>query len=207
MAEFTLHNIDTKGTTPMTSITKSGLIIALWVFLFALTGCGKAPVAGNSPEQSQSQQAQKEISTVVETFLGAIRAGRDNEVFNLLSPKAREIFGRDRLPSVPASDTAEFRVDTVQLVSENEAQVKTTMVDFDENGQRVEDSLAWALRKTEEGWRIVGTAFVFVEGMEPVVVNFESREAIAQAEAQVEAQTKAMAAGLQRQNDAGTMKR
>ena len=191
----------------MTSITKSGLIIALWVFLFALTGCGKAPVAGNSPEQSQSQQAQKEISTVVETFLGAIRAGRDNEVFNLLSPKAREIFGRDRLPSVPASDTAEFRVDTVQLVSENEAQVKTTMVDFDENGQRVEDSLAWALRKTEEGWRIVGTAFVFVEGMEPVVVNFESREAIAQAEAQVEAQTKAMAAGLQRQNDAGTMKR
>ena len=175
----------------MTSIFQSGLTVLLLVSLLVLPGCGKTPVAGNSAEESQhSQQTEQEITAAVETFLNAVRAGNDAEVFNMFSPKAREVCGPDHLPGIPASDTAEFRIEDVHLVNDHEAQVKTTMIDLDENRQKVEEPIAWALRKTEEGWRIVGTAFVFVEGMEPVVVNFESREAIALAEAQVEAQAR-----------------
>jgi len=173
----------------MTSTTKSGLIVLLWFFLVAFASCGKTPIVG------QPQTVQTEITAAVEKFLEAVRAGNDEEIFMAFSPKAREVCRRDKLPSMPASDTAEFRVDAVQLVNDNEARVKTTMIDLDATGQKVEEPIAWALRKTEEGWRIVGTAFVFFEGMEPIVVNFESRDAIAQAEAQVEAQSKAVVAG------------
>ena len=184
----------------MTLFFKSPLFAFLLVFVIGLVGCGKAPVA----EQAASEQAnsvKKEITVVVEKFLNAVRSGNDDEIFMMLSPKAREVCGKDRLPSVPASDVAEFRIDTIQLVSDLEAQVSTTMFDLDQTGQKMEDTLAWALRKTEEGWKIVGTAFVFFEGMEPVIVNFESREAIAEAEAQVEAQQKAMAAQIQKMNE------
>jgi len=178
----------------MTSIIKSGLIVSLWVTLFAFSGCGKAPVA------EKSQAIQKEITAAVEKFLSAVRSGNDEEIFNMLSPKAREVCGRDQLPSVPASDTAEFRVDLVNLINDSEAQVRTTMIDLDETGQKVEDSIAWALRKTEEGWRIAGTASVFFEGMDPIIVNLESREAIAEAKAQFDAQSKAIAAEIQKVN-------
>jgi len=189
----------------MTSTFKSGLIVSLLVSLFALSGCGQAPVAENSAEQSQA--AKKEIAAAVEKFLNAVRSGSDEEVFNMLSPKAREVCGRDRLPSIPASDTANFRIDAIHLVSKSEAQVRTTMIDFDAGGQKVEDSIAWALRQTEEGWRIVGTAFEFFEGMEAIVINFESREAIAEAEAQVEAQAKTINASVQGRDNGGTIKR
>jgi len=179
----------------MTSIMKSGLIVSLWVALFTLSGCGKAPVAENSV--GEPQVAQKEVTEAMEKFLNAVRSGNDGAIFNMLSPKAREVCGRDRLPSIPASDTANFRVDEVILLSDTEAQVRTTMIDLDETRQKVEDSIAWALRKTAEGWQIAGTAFVYYEGMEPIIVNFESREAIAQAEAQVEAQAKAISARIQ----------
>ena len=176
----------------MTSMIKSGLVISLWVSLLTLSGCGKAPVAESTTGQSQA--AQKEITTAVEKFLSAVRQGNDEEIFNMLSPKAREICGRDQLPSIPASDTAEFRVDLVNLVNDTEAQVRTTMIDLDETGQKIEDSIAWALRKTEEGWRVAGTASVFFEGMDPIIVNFESREEMVHAKAQYEAQAKAVAA-------------
>jgi len=186
----------------MTSIFKSGLTVSFLVYLFALSGCGKNPVAENAVEPTQV--AQKEVSAAVEKFLGAVRAGNDQEVFNMFSPKAREVCGRDTIPSVPASDTADFRIDVVHLVSDTEAQVRTTMIDLDENGQKVEESIAWALRKTEEGWRIAGTAFEIFEGMDPIVVNFESREAIAEAEAQAKAQAKTI---VQERNEPPTLKR
>ena len=179
----------------MTSIFRSGLVLSLWVSFFALSGCGKAPVAENSAGQSQT--AQQEVKAAVEQFLGAVRSGNDEAIFNMLSPDARKVFGRDKLPSIPASDTADFRIDAVNLLNDREAQVRTTMIDLDDTGQKVEDSIAWALRKTEEGWRIAGTAFVFFEDMDPIIINFESREAIAQAEAQVEAQAKAVANRMQ----------
>ncbi len=171
-------------------------VASLLLSLLFCTGCGKTPVA-EPVASDQTPPAQNEVRAVVEKFLSAIRSGNDEEVFNMFSAKSREICGRDRIPSVQASDTAEFKIDSVELVGQTEARVCTTLIDTEQNGQRVEDPFAWALRKTDEGWRIVGTAFVFVEGMEPVVINFESREAIAEAEAQVEAQTKVMAAKLQ----------
>ncbi len=178
----------------------SKFVASLFLTLVFCTGCGKTPVA-EPVASDQTSPAQQEVQAVVEKFLNAVRSGNDEEVFNMLSAKSREVCGRDRLPSVQASDTAEFKIDSVQLVGETEAQVRTTIIDTDQNGQKVEDPCAWALRKTEEGWRIVGTAFVFVEGMDPVVVNFESRDAIAEAEAQVEEQTKIMAAKLQELNE------
>ena len=180
----------------MKNFFKSHLFALLLVSVVGLVGCGKAPVTEQAANE-QADSVKKEISAAVEKFLNAVRSGSDEEIYMMLSPKAREVCGKDRLPSMPASDTAEFRIDTIQLVNDSEAQVSTTMFDLDQTGQKMEDTLAWALRKTEEGWRIVGTAFVFIEGMEPVIVNFESREAIAEAEALVEAQQKAVAAQIQ----------
>ena len=205
MKNFSSGVFEQKQITILRKITmnfffKSHLFALLLVSVVGLVGCGKAPVA----EQSAGEQAdsvKKDVSAAVEKFLNAVRSGSDEEIYMMLSPKAREVCGKDRLPSMPASDTAEFRIDTIQFVSDSEAQVSTTMFDLDQTGQKMEDTLAWALRNTEEGWRIVGTAFVFIEGMEPVIVNFESREAIAEAEALVESQQKTMAAQFQQMNE------
>ena len=202
---FFTSTIIHKQTLQMTSIAKSGLIVSLWLFLLAFSGCGKTPVVENPAEQPQTSQ--KEITAAVEKFLGAVRSGNDEEIFNMFSPQARGVFSRNQLPSLPANDSAQFRIDLVHLVNDNEAQVRTTMIDLDETGQKVEDSIAWALRKTDAGWRIAGMACVFVEGMEPVVVNFESREAIAEAEAQVEAQAKAMTARFQELQENSAIRR
>lgn len=183
------------------STLMSGCLLTGLVFVVFFTGCGSSTSVDTAGQSSSGQgvaaaSPEKDVQDAVAKFLDAVREGKDDEVFQMLTPKAREVCGKDKLPSVPASDTAQFRVDQVRILSTNEAQAQTTMIDYDLKGNPVEDSLAWALRNTDEGWKIAGTACVFFEGMEPVIINFESKEAIAAAEKQVIQQQQEMQARL-----------
>lgn len=200
MKEQVKKNIECRSKNVSVSLIFSGYVLSgcLLGSLIFFTGCGNSSVETTQPASMSSDAspdaAEKEVKASVAKFLKAVREGKDEDIFQMLTPKARAVCGKDKLPSVPASDTADFRIDMVRILSDNEAQAQTTMIDYDLKGDKYEDSIAWALRKTEEGWKIAGTACVFFEGMEPIVVNFESKEAIAQAEKQVEQQQQKMRA-------------
>ncbi len=162
-------------------------------------GCSPAPATPESPSApAASGDAKEAVNAAVLQFLNAVRSGQDETVFKMMSPTARQICSRDKIPSLPASDSAQFTIDEITLLGSDGAHVRTTMIDLDEQGEKVEESLVWALRSTSEGWRIAGVAFSLFEGYEPIVVNFESKEDIAKAEAQALAQQQAVLAEVQK---------
>ncbi|MGL6195402.1 MAG: hypothetical protein ACRC2T_11335 [Thermoguttaceae bacterium] len=115
-----------------------------------------------------------------------------------MSPLARQVCGRDKVPSPDPSTTMEFKINQINFVGNDGAQVQTTMFDVDTIGNKTEDEFVWVVRRTEEGWRLVGAAFTAFAGMDPIVINFESAEDIQKAETQAATQQEQFLAEIQK---------
>lgn len=206
----------------MSKKSLQGSLLFLLVLSFALfVGCGETsektdsakPTSQGKPRvdppkiptevpqpgvTSGEAQTRTEIIKATEMFLSAIRSGQDSQVFAMMSPIARTVCDREKIPSLPASDTARFTVDEVEMFAVDGAYVRTTMTETDEQGNSIADSLVWALRKTEEGWKIAGVAFTLFTNFDPIVVDFESKEGIEAAERQSLEQQRIYMAALQK---------
>ena len=164
--------------------------VILLVLTISLLSVGCAKVTKHEVAVSD-EQTKTEIHDAVVKFLTALKSGKETDIFAMMTPLARKVCGEDDIVAgLPASDTAGFTIDEIKILSQDQAQVRTTMVDIDHRGNKMEDPLGWAMRKTEEGWRIAGTAFILFEGMEPIVINFESPQEIEKAKALAETQAK-----------------
>ena len=165
----------------------SVLLLILSISLFSV-GCGKSTTTETAVSNDQTET---EIRADVKKFLTAVKLGSDKEIFAMMTPKAREVCSKDVIPGLPASDTAGFTIDEINIIAKDQAQVRTTMIDVDLQGNKIEDPLAWAVKKTDEGWRVAGIAFILFDGMEPIVFNFESKAEIDKAKEVAKAQAEA----------------
>ena len=168
----------------------------LWIFtlLVATTGfiagCGggdssstpanEGGSATESTDQAAESQADGQASAatpaeVVHDFLEAARTGKDEQVALLLTPTARTEVGRIGLNvAPPASDTARFEVGRTQKVGETVARVASRWIEQPTPSSVPQESeMVWALRLTEEGWRVGGMAMVPFEGEDPLLLDYE----------------------------------
>lgn len=177
----------------------SSFVVILSLVLGAFVGCGssEAPPTAQSTQNTEDG-VKTQITKVMNDFLGAIQAGEEEKIFTFFSPKAREVCKEEIVSGLPANDNSKFEVNEIVLLSETEAQVLTTMIDTDHRGNEYHEALGWALKHTEEGWRIVGTAFEVFEGMDSIVIDFENPATIEAAKAKVAQQEEQFTLEVQR---------
>lgn len=173
--------------------------IALLIIVF-YSGCGKSdPLAEETPfafGPNLLENTDTPEGTAKE-FLQSAFTGNEKMTHELLSRKAKlaksEFGGLPFNP--PNSVKAKFKIVQVDLNGDEIAHVETVLIDYDElENELVHPPIYWALRRTEDGWRVAGAAVVQYEGMAPIIMNFESAEemklainqAIQQEEARIE---------------------
>lgn len=163
-----------------------------WIFalLVATTGfmagCGSSDSdstpadEGGSAQESveQADEDQAAASTpemVVRAFLEAARAGNDEQVALLLTPTARKEVGQIGLNvAPPASDTARFEIGETRKIGKKVAHVASRWIEQPTPISTPQVSeMSWALRLTEEGWRVGGMAMVPFEDEPPLLLDYE----------------------------------
>jgi hypothetical protein len=171
--------------------------LSLWVlFSLAVSGCGNSQPAGDTGGSSDAQaaggaeaasqqaggSAQSQPSApsgpaaAAKRFLEAARRGEDEKAEQMLTPLARQKLrqgGDGHGLGTMRSDTAEFTIDEVKAVGEEGAQVKVTLYEVAEGGERNGYEVAILLRKVAEGWRVAGVATPVFDGEWMLVRNFE----------------------------------
>ncbi|QDS98041.1 hypothetical protein [Adhaeretor mobilis] len=153
------------------------------------TGCGgsdtssaaASPAGPVATGQSQAQQIPTDQSErVVYEFLEALRQGKTNVANARLTPIAHQLLERhDRCIVMPASETASFRVGTVEQHDAQRATVDAVWSDLDVDGNRYNEQTLWALRLIEGKWRISGMVSD-IESENPVACDFENPAEYAQ---------------------------
>lgn len=170
-----------------------GWLIVVTLTVIGIIGCGKSdgPVQQSAKSSDRGVQPTASIrapnpniqskadapAAACYEFLEALRTGNDEKAVQMLSNTAREkaaALGRSVTP--PASDTAKFTLGKVESVSEDGARVESTWTDVDDDGQSHSDKAIWALRREQQGWRIVGVAATIFPGEPPLLLNFEDPE-------------------------------
>ena len=157
------------------------------ILAVGVLGCGgseesaRGPGAGGGEAQSGGGGGaggqQKGPAAAVFDFLEAVRTGDDDKAALMLTKLARQKTAELHMEVAPeGSDTAQFKVGSVQLLPGDRAQVASTWSDLDENSQRRTDEILWMLRRQLEGWRIAGVAATVFEGERPLQLNFENPE-------------------------------
>lgn len=179
------------------------IVPLLILFLISLSqGCSRSGSEGLSeaPLANQDALIKEDVNEIVKAFLGALRGGEEARIQRWMSPTAREICGKlKKTPGLEASDTTRFTIDRIVLVGTDQALVETTMIDTEEgSGETFEQPIGWALKLFEEGWRVVGTSFIYIDPEDPIVIDFESPEIISRVQMQVEQQEKRVFAEIQR---------
>jgi hypothetical protein len=114
--------------------------------------------------------------------LDAIRTGNDEQAMGLLTAVARQkAIEANRSPTnMAASDTARFEVGEVTPVGDDIARVNCTWTDLDEFGKPQTDRAIWVCRHEENGWRVGGVAAIVFEGEDPLLLDFEKPDEMAQ---------------------------
>lgn len=152
-----------------------GTLVACGLMLAGIiaAGCGKTSVA---PSASTGPALPADpIAQVVHEFLDAVRQGQIETASSRLTPLAlRRTRELDMNFSPPGSPTAKFEVGDVELIEEDQAVVNSVWSDRDADGQPMEETILWALRKDEGIWRISGMAAQSSPEAEPVVIDFEN---------------------------------
>ena len=150
--------------------------------LVCIAGCGKSgdskPVSAESSGNAQATNAAASGAETPEgavtVFLSAVCAGDDQRVAGMLTDLARQKTAEmDLEVAPPGSDSAQFVVGKVEYVDDSTARVACTWSDLNEDGDRTEESILWALRHSEAGWRIAGMAPTIFPGEPPLLLNFE----------------------------------
>lgn len=163
------------GSNRVRSWATAGAACLLWV------GCGgsaPAPTGGTGgtqapPSAEKTAASNLKPGEVVQSFLEAVRTGKDTEAEQWLTKIAlAETKKADLYVAPPGTETAKFEVGEVELV-EGGAQVFSTWTDLGDDGKPKSDKIVWLLRNETEGWRIAGMATTVFEGEPPLVLNFE----------------------------------
>jgi hypothetical protein len=166
------------------------------LLLAALSGCQKSEEAvlqppshatsGQPDGPSDSQEpfvakrpgvSHAEPGTAVREFLEAVCSGDDTTATALLTTKAQYEAWRYGLAiSGEGFPHAEFDVSEVEYLDGNQsAHVMSTWTDVDLDGLPRTFQCVWILRREAHGWAIAGMATKFLEGADPVILNFENQ--------------------------------
>jgi hypothetical protein len=151
--------------------------------LLVTIGCGSnAPVAEKTAEQVAAQQIPSP-ENVVSQFLDEVRRGGDAaNANNLLTVRARQELKRIGQSIQPiGSPDARFTVTRAELVpgEENSALVHSVWSEPGENGTSSDFQVVWAVEKESAGWRISGLAMELEQGKDPIIIDFENAELMA----------------------------
>lgn len=155
-------------------------------------GCGspsESQVAQQSaPEPTAAAPASNDAvaspSDVVSQFLDEVRRGGENSRANdYLTEVARTELNRIGQSVTPmGSPDARYQVTRAEPYpgDENSMLVHSVWSEPSESGPSVEIQVVWALQRESAGWRISGLAIQEDENSEPVVLDFENAEMMAQ---------------------------
>jgi len=160
--------------------------------LFALlvcVGCGKSEVTVSNTESARSNAnasvaSLPSPSDVVSTFLDQIRrGGEDSGAGDLLTEKARSELKRIGRSIEPmGSPDARYQVTRAENVpgQENSALVHSIWTDPNGAGGQSDYQVVWAVVREPVGWRISGMAIQEQEGQDPVIIDFENGDLMAE---------------------------
>lgn len=160
--------------------------------LFALlicVGCGKSEVtvsnADSAPsDASASVASQPSAVDVVSSFLDQIRrGGEDSGAGDLLTEKARSELNRIGRSIEPVgSPDARYEVTRAENVpgQADSALVHSIWSDPNGVGGQSDFQVVWAVAREPVGWRISGMAIQEQEGQEPVIIDFENGDLMAE---------------------------
>lgn len=160
--------------------------------LFALlvcVGCGKSEVTVSHTESARSDDnasvaSLPSPSDVVSTFLDQIRrGGEDSGAGDLLTEKARSELKRIGRSIEPmGSPDARYQVTRAENVpgQENSALVHSIWTDPNGAGGQSDYQVVWAVVREPVGWRISGMAIQEQEGQDPVIIDFENGDLMAE---------------------------
>ena len=161
--------------------------------LLTCFGCGKAEVevSQTDPAAMRSNTAAVESTAnlpsptdVVSQFLDQVRrGGQDSGAGTLLTEKARselKRIGRNIQPM--GSPDARYEVTRFELVpgQDDSALVHSIWSDPDGQGGQSNYQVVWAVVRESAGWRISGMAIEEKEGEQPVIIDFENGDLMAE---------------------------
>ncbi len=148
------------------------LLVALVVLTSAL-GCNSK----SDPASGQANQAlpNDPIAQTVYEFLDAIRTGNAEVSSSRLTPLAlMRISENDMIFAPPASERATFQVGQVEMFEADKAFVESVWTDVDVDGLPNREKMTWALKLSNNQWRISGMAADMGPDQPPVLIDFEN---------------------------------
>jgi hypothetical protein len=154
--------------------------------LMVCVGCGKAdPVAQTEgPKTSESLAPEPTPTEIVSQFLDRVRrGGQDSYAGQLLTQTAQSELARIGRSVQPiGSPDASFVVTRSEPVpGDNGAMlVQSLWTEPNADGTKSSYEVVWALQHESVGWRISGLAMELGAGAEPMVINFEDGDRMAQ---------------------------
>jgi len=164
-------------------MTRKYALLLLFVLSTLCVGCGKTGTSGagtsGTPTDSTATTAgngpNPSVGQTVQRFLEAVRLGDTKAASDLLTPLALQRTREMELNfSPPGSSTAKFNVGEVEMIDAGRAIVRSVWTDLDADGKPNSERITWALKQTDESWRISGMAAEVGENQPPVVMDFEN---------------------------------
>lgn len=145
------------------------------------SGAGKPTAAATTALAPQSPIPTDPVAQVVYQFLDAVRRGNgDGGASQCLTPLALErINERNMNISPPGSATARFQIGAVEMLDADKAVVDSIWTDLDADGKPYQEPISCALRMCDGQWRIFGMREDMGPNRPPMIMNFETLEALA----------------------------
>lgn len=149
------------------------------------TGNSTAPnaAAGSAPVANPASNTPSPTD-IVSQFLDQIRrGGEDSGAGTLLTTQAQSELKRIGQTIQPiGSPDAAYQVTRAQMVpgDPNSALVHCIWTEPDADGSTQDFQVVWAVEREAAGWRISGLAMELEAGAEPMIIDFENGERMAQ---------------------------
>ncbi|MDX1965391.1 MAG: hypothetical protein SFX18_19755 [Pirellulales bacterium] len=179
------------------------LLVGSCCGLLSLVGCGSAE---NTPPVAATQQSGTASTTtadgktadqIVLEFMAAVKSGNKSAADALITPTARQTIQQTSLDiNPPSSPGLEYSIKAVQFLQTDKGMVAHVGCEYvDKSDPAMEkQQVLWALRTTEQGWRIAGMALQVFPGEEPLLMDFENKT-------DLEHKQQAIAAEIERRSD------
>ncbi len=137
------------------------------------TGVSESPTADGSSADGDVAEAPEVAGVKAATleFLGALKAGDDTKANQMLTALAQKNLGKKMTP--PASDTARFEIEKVEMIGSLGARVTTRWIDIAHNGKPNVTQYLWVFRSESSQWRVAGVGAEVFAGEPPLLLNFE----------------------------------
>lgn len=142
------------------------------------SGDPSAPAKNGTGDSAASLGATPEAA--VQEILEAFRLGDDARTMAILTEKANQEWSARGGLQPTASDTATFEIGRVEDRGEDGAWVATTWTDMDPQGQPMTEQAVWMVRREAAGWRIQGVAQEVFPDEDPLLLDYEKPDEVAQ---------------------------